>query len=186
MRKLFGLLGLLVVVSLPAWAQDYPLIDVGGGYEFRGWNLAQEPLLKMNGWFATADLNLTDRIALAADISGTYNNGGNLFSSTSIYTYQFGPRIYLLGHHRISPFVHGLFGLGHGTVSLPPDGDLPAFTQTDHSYSWDVGGGVDLAFRRRWALRGQADYDQTQLFGGAPNQNNFKFGLGIVYRLGEK
>jgi hypothetical protein len=134
--------------------------------------------------------NFTNRIALAADISGTYDHGGNLFTSTTIYTYQFGPRIYLFGHHRISPFVHGLLGLSHGNIGIPADPtdpvDFRAFTETDHGYSWDAGGGVDLAFRNRWALRLEADYDQTQLFGGQPNQNNFKVGVGLIYRIGAK
>jgi opacity protein-like surface antigen len=184
MKKLLGLLGFLMLVGLPTMAQDRPIADVGGGYEFRGWNLAFEPLLKMNGWFATGDFNFTNRIALAADVSGTYNHGGNGFANTTIYTYQFGPRIYLLGHHRISPFVHGLFGLSRGSASFEPP--CPCAIPSDTGYTWDAGGGVDLAFRNRWALRLQGDYDQTQLFGGGPNQNNFKFGVGVVYRIGSK
>jgi opacity protein-like surface antigen len=188
MKKLLTLAAFLVLASLPAMAQDRPLVDVGGGYQYRGFDetFLASPRLTMNGWFATADLNFTNRISLAADITGTYNHGGNGFSSSTIYSYQFGPRIYLLGHQRISPFVHGLFGLAHADLLIPADpvNNFPALDETDIGYSWAGGGGVDFAFTRHWAVRGQADYEATQFFGGMPNQGNVKVGVGLIYRLG--
>jgi len=188
MKKLLSLVAFLMMASLPAMAQDRPLMDVGGGYEYRGFDetFLEAPRLTTNGWFATADFNFTNQISLAADITGTYNHGGNQFTSTTIYSYQFGPRIYILGHHRISPFVHGLFGLAHGAIAIPAGSGEPAFTDTDQGYSWAAGGGADFAFTRHWALRGQASYEATQLFGGFPNQGNITVGVGVVYRLGEK
>jgi opacity protein-like surface antigen len=180
MKKLLGLFSLVLLASLPTMAQfaDSPRVEVEGGYAFRSFEVPFSPRLNENGWSAGAAFNVTGWLGLAADFDGTYGTTGGI--SVHNFTYLFGPRVYPMGHHRITPFVHALFGESHISI--------PAIPTTDNAFGWEAGGGVDASVTNHIAVRvGEFDFEQTRNFDagsmGNPNQNNFKFKAGVVVRF---
>jgi len=108
----------------------------------------------------------------------------------SIFNFHAGPRFKAhLG--KAEPFVHALFGVTH--VSFTPAGGSTSFS--DNAFSMKLGGGLDVAVARHFAIRvAEANYYMTK-FAGAPNnsvvnfnangdgrQNNSTFSAGLVIR----
>jgi opacity protein-like surface antigen len=190
MKKLLALFAFVVLLALPTFAQDQtPVFEVGGGYQFRSFDTQLAPRLNENGGFFTADFNINRWLGMAAQIDITHTNQG-VNGTWNDYGFMFGPQIYPLGHHRLTPFVHGLFGVSYISVFLPatpPPNQQAAATVTDNAFSYEVGGGLDWSLTRHVALRlPEADFEQQRFFGGNPNQNNFKFSAGIVFRFGDR
>jgi opacity protein-like surface antigen len=205
MKKLFAVLALLAVSGIPTLAQERgggegtPVFEFGGGYTYRSFNVPFSPRLNMNGWNATAEYAVKRWLSVAADIDGTYKTQTDPDPSatgkdkTDIYSFLFGPRLYPLGHHRLTPFVHALFGVGRSSLSLPalPDIPVPATNPTENDFTFAVGGGLDFSLGRHFAIRvAKFDYEQTRFYqanaSGAPNQNNFKYSAAFLIKLGEK
>lgn len=198
MKKLLGLSALLVFSSLPAMAQGTPLAEVGAGYTFRSLDVPFSPRLTTHGWNASVVLNLNNWLGAATEVDGTRVSmpdsvlPGN--DTTDVYTVLVGPRIYPVGHHRLTPFAHVLFGLAHSTITFPPSTDCapaPSCTITDGSFTLAMGGGLDFTLTRHFGVRlGELDYERTSLFHflapGTPDQSNYKFKAGILIRFGEK
>lgn len=200
MRKLSGLFALLVLFSLPALAQDEgSRVEVGGGYTFRsflpptpGAGLPN-PRVNFNGWNATVSYRATNWLTVATDVDGTYNStpdvsGGS--DQSSIYTVLAGPRVYPLGHHKLAPYGHVMFGLAHIRATLSSASDCGSFcTATDGSFAIQVGGGVDLNLSRHLAIRAaEFDYERTSFLdlstpGLSDGSNNFKVKAGILFRF---
>ena len=197
MKKLLALFAFLAVFSLPAFAQETPVFQFGGGYTYRSLDVPFSDRLNMNGWNATAEYAVARWLSVAADIDGTYKSqtDPDLTATgkdkTDIYSYLFGPRVYPLGHHRLTPFVHALFGVGHARVSLPAVTGSPAFAQSENDFTYAIGGGIDFSLGKRFAIRvAKFDYEQTRFFQsgapGTPNQNNFKYSAALLVKLGSK
>jgi opacity protein-like surface antigen len=205
MNKLLALFALLAVSGIPTLAQhrdgEIPIFEVNGGYTYMRWQVpsfAQPPSsLNFNGFNAGAAYNVTSWLAGVADISGVYNTQGasGFNAKTHIYSYLFGPRVYPLGHHRLTPFVHGLFGVATYDLHVPASGGVGVFDESNNEFSFAIGGGVDWSVGKHFAIRlGQLDYQQTRFLhsdavasGASPdNQNNFKYSAGVVIRFGEK
>ena len=190
MTKLLAVFAFVVFFCLPTLAQDQtPVVEVGGGYQFRSFNQPFGPRLDENGGFFTADVNINRWLGAAAEIDATRTDQG-VNGTWNDYGFMFGPQIYPLGHHRLTPFVHGLFGISHISVflpAIPPPNPQPSFTETDDAFSFEVGGGLDWSLTRHVALRlPEADFEQQRFFGGNPNQNNFKISAGIIFRFGDR
>jgi len=189
MNKLLALFAFVAFLSLPTLAQDRtPVLEVGTGYQFRSFDQPFGPRLNENGGFLTADLNLNRWLGVAAEIDGTHIDQGALGAFTD-YGFMFGPQVYPVGHHSLTPFVHALFGVSYVKVHLPatpPPNPQPAANPTDDAFSFEGGGGLDWYLTRHVGLIAGVDYEQQRFFGGNPNQNNFKFSAGIVFRLGER
>jgi hypothetical protein len=186
MKKLLGLLALLALASVagrPAMAQyNESRVDVGGGYAYRSWGIPGDRV-NMDGWNATGSFDVTNWLTAAADLDGTYSNQGTGNGEGWLESYLFGPRVYPVGHHKLSPFVHGLFGISHTSINFGG-----GVVDTDTAFAWEVGGGVDVNLSKRFAVRlGEFDYEQTRLFGpastGLPTQDNYKFKAGILIRF---
>ncbi|MGH9712726.1 MAG: outer membrane beta-barrel protein [Candidatus Acidiferrales bacterium] len=197
MKNLIALFAFLAICSISTFAQDTPVVQVGGGYTFRSFNVPQSSRLDMNGWNATAEYNIKRWLAVAADFDGTYKSQPDtlfigLSDKTDIYSFVFGPRIYPLGHHRLSPFVHAMFGVGRSSVTVPnPPPTGATFSQSENDFAFTFGGGLDLSLGRHFAIRvAKVDYEQTRFYHaftpGAPNQNNFKYSAAFLIKLGSK
>lgn len=203
MKKLFALFALIAICALTAFAQGTPLIEVNGGYTYQHWDtppvlLPGPSAFNLNGFNVGLGVNIKQWVAGVADITGTYHSitdpvNGN--SKTHIYSYLFGPRFYPLGHHKLSPYFHGLFGVATYHIDAPAFNGSPAFSQTDNDFSFAFGGGLDWSVGRHFAIRlCQFDYQQTRFLhsdaaaAGVPanNQNNFKYSAGVVIKFGEK
>jgi len=207
MKKLFAVFALLAFSGIPTLAQgrggETPIVEVNAGYTYMRWQVP--PVLtpppsdyNYNGFNAGASYNFTRWLAAAVDVSGVYNsqpNTGSGPSNTHIYSYLFGPRIYPVGHHKLTPYVHALFGISTFDFNAPAFGGSPAFSLSDNAFSFAIGGGIDWRITRHIAIRlAQLDFQQTRLLHTiavqsmvpADNQNNFKYSGGVVFRFGEK
>jgi len=197
--SLFAVTLLFSAASLVA--QDFPRVEAFGGYTYvRGGVFSATNL---NGWNGNAAFNLNKWLGIVADVGGFY--GSNTFTrmipagvvpcppsctvgstmDTRVYTVLFGPRLSYRSD-RFTPFVHLLFGTGHQNSAGSLIGPFPPpfnhFNESQTSFSYAAGGGVDYNLSRRLAWRGQVDYLQTRMFG---TQNNVRVSTGIVFRFGE-
>jgi opacity protein-like surface antigen len=195
MRKLLGLVTLLVLAHLPAMAQVTPPGEVGAGYTFRSYgrpNLQQpSSRLSMNGWNITVDYNFISWLGVAADLdwTGSASNGAD----TTIMTGTIGPQIYPLGHHKWTPFAHALFGAGRFYYRFPcaclgTNGTSNYFSEYD--FAWVAGGGLDYTVRPNVGIRlAEFDFEQVSFdlrgFGNGPvpAQNNWKYSAAILLRF---
>jgi opacity protein-like surface antigen len=198
MRRPLGLVTLFMLASLPAFAQDIPMGEVGVGYTFRSYGLPafQRPpsQLGLNGVNVTLDYNFKPWLGAALDVDSTENtsNGAN----TTLGTALIGPQIYPFGHKKLTFFVHALIGGGRFYFHSPcacfgaggENGGSDYFVQYD--FAWAVGGGVDYTIRPNVGIRlGQFDFEQVgfglQDFGkgAAPAQNNWKYSAAILLRF---
>jgi opacity protein-like surface antigen len=207
MKKLFALFALLALSSFSTFAQrrgdDTPVFEVNAGYTYMRWQvppaLVPPPsYYNYNGFNVGAAYNFTHWLGAVADVSGVYNSQpdtGSGPSNTHIYSYLFGPRIYPVGHHKLTPFVHALFGISTFDFNAPAFAGNPAFSLSDNAFSFAFGGGFDLKVTKHIAIRlAQLDYQQTRLLHtiatqsqvSPDNQNNFKYSGGVVIQFGEK
>lgn len=195
MTKLFAVLSLVAVSGISTLAQSKPLFEVSGGYTFQSWEVPTlfvppPDYYHYNGFNAGGAFHFTQHVSLALDVTGTYNTTGG--ESTAIYSYLAGPRIYPLGHHRLTPYFHGLVGAATYHV---PSSEAALGVPSETKFAWEVGGGIEYTAMRHVAIRlGQFDYEQTQFLHSEDaaqvlpksNQNNYKFSAGVVFRFGEK
>src|SRR6266851_590081 len=69
----------VLIVPLTVVAQETPTFEIFGGYSYLRLTEQSRTLLKsatLNGWNASAKLNVTSRIGLLADFSGHYGQRG--------------------------------------------------------------------------------------------------------------
>lgn len=164
LRKLLLVVGLLLLVSVSARAQDKA--EIFGGYSYQ--RVDSSPSLNLNGWELSGQYKFARWLGGVADLDGHYGSLGG--ASISTHNYLFGPQVSWPA--RISPFAHVLFGAAHLKV-----GGL-----ADTSFSTAIGGGIDarLVHGLYWRVI-QGDYIHTRFFG--TGQNNARVSTGIVVRF---
>jgi len=201
MRKLAVLVGLLAVWMVPVRAQEapekpepeakkasIPRYELSAGYAYRAYGVRPGASLAMNGGYASVDYNFRRWLSAEAEFVGAYKNQGVL-GKTNIYTFLVGPRLYPLGHHKLTPFGHLLFGAGHYSKAKPTYGGFPATSFHDTAFAWEGGGGLDLYLRKHWGVRLiEVDMGHTGFAADNPtrSQGERRFSVGIVYRFGER
>jgi hypothetical protein len=180
MRKvLFLSVFFLVTLAAMAQTQEFPRAEVFGGYSYfranpEGFNL--------NGWNANVAGNLTHWFGVEGDVSGHYASPVSGIDINS-YTFMGGPKL-AYRMDKIVPFAHFLIGASRAGTNEFGD------KSSDHALAAIIGGGVDLALHKSFAVRvAQVDYLMTRFdLGGFDDQrqNNFRFSAGLVFRLGNK
>jgi len=166
-RKLSLLLGLILLVSLTAHAQDDDKIQLFGGYSFM--HNDNRPDGNLNGWELSGQYKFSSWLGVVADFDGHY--GSPQGPSTSKYNYLFGPQVSFPA--RVSPFFHVLVGGSH----QHSDG-----VGSDSSFAAAIGGGIDTKISGPFYWRIiQGDWIHTSLFGGG--QNNGRLSTGIVIKF---
>ncbi|MGZ4817487.1 MAG: hypothetical protein ACXVY9_00500 [Terriglobales bacterium] len=175
MRKLIGVVIVLLVVSIPVLCQENPRAEVFGGYQYTrinpGSGISGQ---NFNGWDAALTGNLNRWLGVTGDFSGAYKgiSGVNLKQ----HTFMFGPKISAPVSDKFTPFVHALFGGAHSSASASGVGSV-----SDTALAMALGGGVDVGVKKFSVRIGQFDYLMTR-FGGT-SQNNFRYSAGIVFRF---
>lgn len=186
MNRLWLIAGWLLLVSLPALAQDTPKVEVAGGYSYL--RADTDPRSNAHGWYVSVAGNLNRYVGLAADFSGHYgsanlNTGaGNIKVDGTAHTFLFGPR-FSARRERLTPFAHVLAGAVRSRTA-GQIGTVAVFNE-DTAFGLAVGGGVDVTLQRHVALRLiQADYLLTRF--GSETQNNVRVTIGLVFRFGSR
>jgi hypothetical protein len=171
----------------PSSARETPRYEVSAGYNLRVFTQPNYARVGFNGWYGAGEYNILERISLAGEVSGGFRNQGAR-GDLSIYSGMVGPQIYPFKHaHKITPFAHVLFGEGYYRASYPAFGGFPAEVVTYSSFSWEVGGGVDIRRTPHWSIRLiQLDYARTGFLGSKLVQNNYRASIGFVYRFGKR
>jgi hypothetical protein len=194
MRRLLVLAGFLAIFTLPARAQITPRYEVGGGFDYTRFGpqtlTATTSTFTLNtfGWNVNGVYNLRRHYGVAFDVSGVYNiqtsaspNIGN--ATTQVYPFLIGPRIYPLGHRKLTLFGQVLVGGAVQRLGAPTLVPFPATVLTSTGYAWQGGGGVDYTFRDHWAIRMiEVDYLNTFLNGNSSGSERAT--VGVTYRWG--
>ena len=188
--------GLILLVCCSAAAQDFARNEVFGGYSYASVdNGSTGKSISRKGWIGSFATNLNRWIALESSTGAQYNQqtlilqtGSYPLSSWS-YSLLAGPR-FAFRTQRITPFVHGLFGiertLAFGKYTYNASNNT-VFVPYENGFSAALGGGFDIGMSRRVTLRTQGDYFITQPGGGGftfGKQNNFRAAAGIVFTFG--
>ena len=126
------------------------------------------------------------RFALMGDI--TVDHAGGIGASgyaLTLSTFTLGGRYILpMKSSPLQPFGEALAGLAHssGTLVQPP---ILAATNAGAAFAANLGGGLDLRQRSRFAFRlVEADYLVTTFNNGTNNhQNNLRISAGVILRF---
>ena len=200
MKRLLGLIALLLLVSLPAVAQiEAPSFEVGGGWAFRDFAPPAAPLpppavgsqapprVNQNGFDLNGGLNFGDKLGIVVDGDGTRATD-SFGDVTWIMSVMGGPRVYPLGRHRIAPFAEVL--LGRAYIHIKFGGCTPpGCTLNDGSFAFSAGGGVDAEITKHLSVRlFEFDYERTAFYKiSSPPlsdaNNNLKVKVGVLFRF---
>ena len=180
MRKLFILVGLILMVAGSAAAQDYPKAEIFGGYQYIRLNPGGGATgSNCQGGAGSVAGNLNHWFGVVGDFGACKVTGLPSGTSAHLVNYLFGPKLTYRSHGRLSPFAQVLFGGEHVGGSASGFGSA-----SDSSFAMAFGGGADYEMTNHVAIRLiQAEYLYTK-FGGT-HQNNGRISAGIVYRWGK-
>jgi len=188
MRKIMLLFGLVLAVSFPAMAQEFPRFEAFAGYSYIRVNAANASG-NLNGGSGSIALNLNHWLGAVADFGGykltSLNaNGTNLAGiDGTAFSYLFGPRISFRGE-RWTPFAQALFG-GRHFSNITCTGCTNPITTANDKFAMALGGGLDVKASKHFSIRLiQAEYllvrATNQMTGASNNNNNARISAGIV------
>ena len=195
-----------------AEAQSRPRFEGNGGYSVLRLNLPgtvegedtsffQSILGNTLGWNAGFTANVTDMFGITADISGYYRkfsgeiDGDTVKADAKLHSLLLGPRV-SARREKVLPFAQTLFGFGKLSASATDSsgvisGSSQRETFSNTGFAMSFGGGVDVVVSEKVSIRAiqfdffpvrQKSQDINQ--GNSLTLNNFRFGTGIVFALG--
>ena len=187
MHKLAAVAVVLLLLTTAGFAQ-VPAGNVFIGYSYMSADLNAGDRSNLNGWNGSIEGKVLPFIGIVADFSGHYGSPSlavnpactaiigvsscaTLKGSTSIHNFLFGPRV-SVSVGKVRPFAHALFGAGH--ISTSGFG----FSDSDTSFAYALGGGVDYHLIPLISWRVQADWLQDRFFSNT--QNNVRISTGIA------
>jgi outer membrane immunogenic protein len=195
--KGFAVLALAVGASASAAAQAgdrsemIPRVEIGINYSYMRANAAPGNCgcFSLNGGSTEIAFRAWRNFSAVFDLTGAHAGTTSIpGQSLSLLSYTGGPRfsypLHRVRHVRMIPFVQSLFGAAHGfDGQFPTHADTLASSAT--SFALLVGGGLDLEFKRRLAIRvAQVDYELDQLPNNATDSENLlRVSAGVVFRL---
>ena len=177
MRKLACICGLLFLLTMSAAAQDFPKVEVFGGYSYLHTSVLGTGF-NFNGASGSVAFNANHWFGIVGDFGGYHN--GDFGVSTNAVTYLFGPKFSYRGNERITPYFHVLLGGAHISASFS------GLSGSDNAFAMAIGGGIDARIHPHVAIRViQAEYLLTKFTDGDNDrQNNARISAGIVFRWG--
>ena len=212
MHKLFfAFLLILCCVPLAVAQSDHSRFELFGGYSVMRINYEPDPIdprtqipiiaafspkQTLNGFNASATVNLTGGFGVTGDFSGHFKTnsvadvlGGTITNHIRVFNVLGGPQYGFARSSAVSPFVHGLAGVGITRSRI----HVPSLNATDDLSSTDfalaLGGGVDVRVSERVAIRVfQVDYNPifldrfNELGFGKVRADNVRFSFGVVFR----
>jgi hypothetical protein len=185
-RKIWLALCLLVLFAVSAVAQTsstsgtIDTSDHGSGEAYLGWTHVTGDIGK-NGWDVTVAKNLGTHFAAEGQAFGAYGDTRLLTIIAKQHEYGFmggGKVMFDTRHSKFTPWVHLLLGVGHTGL----DTNIPGENNSDTSFAWALGGGVDYAIVHNVSARGKADLYHTSYF--SSGDTHARWGVGVVYTFG--
>ena len=174
MKKFIPVAVLLLVICVPAMAQNTPKAEVFGGYSLVAKAFSGQVL---HGWNASVNGNIKDWLGVKGDLSGHYATNGPL--KVNLHILSFGPQLSYRMNDKVVPFVHVLFGAGWASAGF---GDL---SLSKAAFAMNLGGGLDWVAHKRCAIRPiQLDLLLTRF--GPDTAIDPRISAGVVFRFGSK
>ncbi len=186
--KAIVLPGIIAVFALAAEAQDSaPIAEFAGQYQMLRVNSSRNvPAFSAQGGTGSFQINFFDNLAGVLELGSQFNdNIGGAHLNNTWFTYMLGPRVSL--RSRAKKVIPALELLAGGATLFANARD--PFTQLQVSrnttgFSMAAGGLLDIKVNHRIMIRPiQVDYLLTRV-NNSNNQNNFRYGAGIVFTLG--
>ena len=150
---------------------------------------------------------LTDHLGIEGNFDGHFKNKTFIFSITptspatsvrarlSSYNFMGGPHYRFSSSGKVTPFVRALAGGNHSSVSngaFTVGGILnPNASASETDFALKLGGGVDIGWTKRAAVRLSADYNPifqkadgnlNPNFGSRNTRNEAVFSVGILFK----
>jgi hypothetical protein len=141
------------------------------GYSFFRFYELPHITQNMNGFNYGMVYYFNNWVGAEGEFSATHGNQSG-FSSWFVDGYG-GPRVRWSARRGIELWAHGLIGYSHFT---PQTAGGP-----QHALAYELGGGADLPFRPRWAIRLAGDAVGTRYF--STYQFSPKASVGLVFRF---
>jgi opacity protein-like surface antigen len=177
MRTLTLLALLLAFGAAPAAAQDVPKAEISAGYAFLHDEETHEGL---HGWLVSATGNLNRWLGVTAEYGQNHKTVGD-DGHFDVNAFMAGPRV-SLRRSKVVPFAHVLFGAHH-----EHHGDDGAFDEDETRFAWQAGGGIDVWFTPKAALRLGGDFRHIPDSHSAhEHHSELRFHAGIVVGLGTR
>jgi hypothetical protein len=171
MVKLVCALFVLVAFAAPAFAQDYPQMEIALGYG----NINVKDIEgRHSGFVSHQAFNVTSVIAIE-NYFGYYAMGSDpSFGKMRLLTDIFGAKF---NYRTAGPVIYGVAGLGGGFLQFPDFG-----AGTNNSLAFRVGGGVDIPWGDSLAFK--VDVSRTSFhFDGWKSGMNIS--TGIVLKISQ-
>jgi Outer membrane protein beta-barrel domain len=210
-QKKWIVLAISLLLSITAWAQEFPKAEVGFDYSYARFapNVSGSQGHSLNGGGGSFVFNFNQYLGIKADFQGygstttnfsfapsvNFPTGAQANVQGNLFTYLFGPQI-KVHTHKVQPFVHLLFGGAHSNVYANAFKNICLSGTTvcsvsrapsNNTFAMAFGGGVDIPIGHVVAIRpAEVDYLYTNFnnqFNNS-NQNNFRYSGGIVFNLG--
>lgn len=168
-------------------AASGPAFDASLGYVYLDMAEPSLPLVVLNGVNAEGLVRFTPR--WGATVDSTFARSGNVRGtghSDDVVSALAGPVFYPVARRNNGLFVHVLAGAAWVEGAVPVSGTYYLGGQQTH-FSYAVGGGVEHALSRLFAVRADADYQRTTFVnasGAMQQENCFRLITGIAYRFG--
>ncbi len=192
----------VLAFSFSAWAQEYPKVELFGGYSYT--RMAGS---NWTGWHAFGVKTINHYLGAAFDVAYLASSQtANLapYTDTSkqhTYTFLIGPELSSrYDKSKLAPFAHLLMGAGHvyafDQIALGST-TVPFNSVGENHFMWLLGGGAEYKLKGPLALRGQLDYtsirlgNSSMLFNYLPNLTTtslkgWRFTGGLVLHIGTK
>jgi hypothetical protein len=167
---------LLAVGPAAAAAQDSSKGDAFAGYSM----LAGEGET-MHGWHAALGWSVSGPIGLLVDVSGHRGSDAE-GTDVSLLSLMAGPRLTFGIGGRVRPFVHVVGGIVRSKASVSVFDVEISESSTD--FGGAAGGGFDLGFGQRWALRIAGDYRVLKV--DEETASDPRFSAGVAYKFGAR
>jgi opacity protein-like surface antigen len=154
--------------------------DNGSGEAYLGWTHVTGDVGK-NGWDISVAKNLGEHFAVEGEAFGAYGDTTILTIIAKQHEYGFlggGKVMFDTRTPKLTPWVHLLLGVGHTGLET----NVPGADNSDTSFAWALGGGIDYSLTHNVSARGKADFYHTSYFD--EGDTHARWGVGVVYTFG--
>ena len=182
-KSMLVLVGILVLMSMPLFAQDVAKAEVYGGYQ-----LLRHPggegydSYMINGFLASVEGNVKPYFGIVGEFGYGRKSWDEYNETENFTTFLFGPRF---GYRTEKFRVFGHYLLGGLRYSDSYDGE----SYSDSNFAQAVGGGIDITVNKMISIRpAQIDMISIKWSDGDYSEweNVFRYSGGIVFKFGSK
>ena len=178
---------LCVVFAFGAFAQSAPIVEASGQYQMLRVNSSRNfPAFTANGGSGSVAVNFFDYVSGVLEV-GVVHNGDiqNYQINNNWLSYLVGPRFSLRSRaKKVIPALECLVGGTTVFASGTPQGTNTTLSANSTGFAMALGGTLDIRLNKTVMFRPiQLDYFLTRV-NNSYNQNNLRYGAGIVFTFG--